>query len=455
MGFSVIAILLVFLVGIILGAVGVFIFLKKGLEGQAKLQTQLLTEEIHRLIQENQTLKAEVKKSVELVLQNEKLIVQTQSENQHLIEKLNTQKSEFINLQNQFTEKFENLANKIFEEKTKKISEQNVNHLKNLIDPVKDQLKHFEKRIEDTYSTERMERGTLKGEINKLIELNVKMNTETTNLTKALKGDNKTQGYWGELILENILTRSGLRKDEEYFLQGGGLALRDSEQNLLKPDVLIRLPDNKFIVVDSKVSLTSFEAYVNNESSDTFAKDHIDSLKRHIDSLASKKYHYLEDLNSPELTLLFMPVEPALTLALKMQPDILLYAWDKQIALVSPTTLFATLRTVSTLWTQDKQTKNTLEIAKSGGLLYEKFAGLLTDLNELGQRLDQAHDAYNETLNKLSNGKGSLIRQVERLRTLGAKTEKNILDNKIKSRLPSLNDIDVDDNEIEDTNQIN
>jgi DNA recombination protein RmuC len=306
-------------------------------------------------------------------------------------------------------------------------------------------MKHFEKKIEDSYSTDRMERGTLKGEINKLIDLNVRMSNDTENLTKALKGDKKTQGFWGELILETILEKSGLRKDEEYFLQGGGMALRNLENALLKPDVLVKLPEQKFIVVDSKVSLVAFEQYMNceetGEKPESFAKEHLDSIKRHIDALGTKQYHAIDELNSPEMTLLFMPIEPAFALAFKLQPDILNYAWDRQVTLVSPTTLLTTLKTIAAVWKQDKQNRNTLEIAKAGGQLYEKFCGLLDDMQLLGQRIEQTHDAYTGTINKLSHGKGNLIRQVERLKTLGAKTEKNMLDNKITQKL--LEDQDV------------
>lgn len=436
---------LLFICGVFIGALTIYFYYKnKAFEKVTLFQSESIK------------FQAEVQNIKTTLNENEKLLIQSQIENRHLQEKYQSQKNEFLSIQQQFTDKFENLAQKIFDEKSKKFSEQNISSLKNLLDPVKDQLKSFEKRVEDSYSTERVERGTLKGEINKLIELNLKMTGETENLTRALKGDSKTQGYWGEMILENILSRSGLRKDEEFFLQGGGMALRDSEQNLLKPDVLIKLPENKFIIIDSKVSLTAFESYINSENTfdnkkqtDEFAKEHLDSLKRHIDTLSAKKYHFIEDLHTPELTLLFMPVEPALILALKLQPDLLLYAWDKQIALISPTTLLATLRTISSLWTQDRQTKNTLEIAKSGGQLYEKFVGLLTDLHDLGQRLDQASNAYNETLSKLSTGKGSLIRQVERLKTLGAKTEKNILDHKIQQRLP------IDTEDIKESVEIN
>jgi DNA recombination protein RmuC len=435
-----------FICGVFTGAIGAFIFFRfKKLN-----QINLALSEGQNLLREKESLinaKAELGRH----------LAQFEVENKFLNEKLSLQKADAEKNHQQMAEKFENLAQRIFDEKTKKFSDQSTTSLKQILDPIKDQMKSFEKRIEDTYTTDRVERGTLKGEISKLIDLNVRMSTETENLTKALKGDKKTQGFWGELILENIMERSGLRKDEEYFLQGGGMALRDLDNNLLKPDVLIRLPDQKFIVVDSKVSLVAFEQFMNcdeaSEKSEVFAKEHIDSVRRHIEALSTKKYHALDELNSPEMTLLFMPIEPAFALAAKTQPDLLTYAWDRHVVIVSPTTLLTTLKTVASVWKQERQNRNTLEIARAGGQLYEKFCGLLDDLQILGQRIDQTHDVFNSTVNKLSQGKGNLIRQVERLKTLGAKTEKSLLENKLCQKL--LDDTDLialnsDSNPIDD-----
>jgi DNA recombination protein RmuC len=422
---------LYFICGVFIGIIITYVY--------TKLRKLNELNEKQTLFTENQKLHSNMEELIHKNGELGKQLVQFEVENKHFIEKLSFQKNDAEQNQTQMVEKFENLAQRIFDEKTKRFSDQSITNLKQVLDPIKDQMKHFEKKIEDTYSTDRMERGTLKGEINRLVDLNLRMSNETENLTKALKGDKKTQGYWGELILETILEKSGLRKDEEYSLQGGGMALRNLDNSLLKPDVLIKLPEQKFIVVDAKVSLVAFEQYMNceelGEKADGFAKEHIDSIKRHIDALGTKKYHALDQLNSPEMTLLFMPIEPAFALAFKIQPEILQYAWDRQVSLVSPTTLLTTLKTISSIWKQEKQNRNTLEIAKAGGQLYEKFCGLLDELQLLGQRIDQAHDAYNNTISKLGHGKGNLIRQVERLKTLGAKTEKNLLDNKITQNL--------------------
>ena len=324
---------------------------------------------------------------------------------------------------------FEVMAQRIFDEKSTKFTDQNQKNISQVLEPLKERLKDFEKKVEDTYSAERSERGVLRGELNKMMELNVKMSSEANNLTRALKGENKTQGNWGELILENILDRSGLRKGEEYIVQGTDMDLRGDEGQMLRPDIVIRLPDDKHLVIDSKMTLVAYEAYSNAstpEEQDRLGKMHVDSLKKHIDDLSSKKYHAADKLVSPDFVMLFMPLEPAFAVAFRLKPDLFQYAWDRHVAIVSPTTLLATLRTVSALWKQDRQEKNALEIAKRGGLLYDKFAGLLKDLENLGDKLDAAQKAHVDVIKKVSEGRGNLIDQVEDLKKLGAKTEKSL-----------------------------
>lgn len=342
---------------------------------------------------------------------------------------LKAQKKDIDSIGLQMTEKFENLASKIFDEKTTRFSDQSMKNLTTLLEPFKERLKDFEKKVEDTYATERAERGSLRGELNKMLELNAKMSTETQNLTRALKGDNKTMGNWGEMILESILEKSGLRKGDEYILQGTDLALKNDSGKDIRPDVIVNLPDGKHIIVDSKVSLKDYEAYLNadlQEHKDLFAKAHVDSLKRHIDGLSDKKYHSSDKLITPDFVMLFMPLEPAFALAFKYKPDLLQYAWDKNIALVSPTTLLTTLRTVASIWKQERQERNALEIAKRGGALYDKFAGLVEDLDDLGKKLETTQKSHTQIMGKLKDGSGNLIRQVEMLKELGAKTEKKL-----------------------------
>lgn len=324
---------------------------------------------------------------------------------------------------------FEVMAQKIFEEKSARFTDQNHKNISAVLEPLKERIKDFEKKVEETYSTERSERGMLRGELSKLMELNKVMSAETQNLTKALKGEVKTQGNWGELILENILERSGLRKGEEYIIQGTDLDLRGEDGQILRPDVIVSLPDEKHLIVDSKMSLIAYEQYSSAETledQERAGKLHVESLKKHIDGLSEKKYHSLDKLISPDFVILFMPLEPAFALAFKLKPELFQYAWERNVAIVSPTTLLATLRTVATLWKQDRQEKNALEIAKRGGLLYEKFAGLLKDLQNLGEKLGAAQKAHEEVIKKVSEGRGNLMDQVEDLKRLGAKTQKSL-----------------------------
>jgi Uncharacterized protein conserved in bacteria len=324
---------------------------------------------------------------------------------------------------------FEVMAQKIFEEKSAKFTESNHKNIASVLDPLREKLKDFERKVEESYATERSERGILRGELTKLMELNKVMSNETASLTRALKGEVKTQGNWGELILENILDRSGLRKGEEYIIQGTDMDLRGDDGQILRPDVIVNLPDNKHIIVDAKMTLVAYEQYASSElheDQERHGKLHVESLKKHIDGLSEKKYHAADKLVSPDFVILFMPLEPAFALAFKLKPDLFQYAWDKNVAIVSPTTLLATLRTVAALWKQDRQEKNALEIAKRGGLLYEKFAGLLKDLQNLGEKLGAAQKAHEEVIKKVADGRGNLMDQVEDLKRLGAKTEKSL-----------------------------
>jgi DNA recombination protein RmuC len=342
-------------------------------------------------------------------------------------------KTETSALQNTLSLHFKDLAQKIFEEKitkldqsTSKSADQNLKQIEGLLNPLKEKIKDFEKRVEENYSTERMERHNLKSEITKLVDLNLTMSKEAKNLTQALKGENKTQGNWGELILENILERSGLRKGEEYFTQE---TVKDADGRIGRPDVIVKLPDGKHLIVDSKVTLLAYEASVsadNENDRQKFAQAHVDSLKDHINGLAGRKYHLSENIISPDFVMLFMPLEPAFALAFKMKPELFETAWDKNVAIVSPTTLLSTLRTVASLWKQERQQQNALEIAKRGGELYDKFAGIVTELERLGTQLNTVQKTHAEVMTKISTGRNNLITQVERLKELGAKADKSL-----------------------------
>lgn len=362
-------------------------------------------------------------KSKLLVLINELQLISQQKLEAEKISELKSQMS------TQMSAQFELLASKILDDKSAKISDQNMKTLALVLDPLKEKLKDFERKVEETYATERSERGSLRGELNKLMELNSKMSLETSNLTKALKGDVKTQGNWGEMILESILDRSGLRKGEEYIIQGTDLGLKNDEGQTIKPDIIVNLPESKQIIVDSKVSLVAYENYaqaINIEEQDKFGKLHIDSLKRHIDGLSQKKYQSADKLITPDFVILFMPIEPAFALAFRLKADLLQYAWERNIALVSPTTLLTTLRTVAALWKQENRKRNAEDIAARGGMLYDKFAGLIEDFGEVGKKIEAAQKSHLSVMNKLSEGSGNLISQVEKLKELGAKTSKRL-----------------------------
>lgn len=349
---------------------------------------------------------------------------QTKFEVQQLA--LQSQKEDSQNLQKQMSLQFENLAQKIFDDKSSKMTDQNYKQLSTLLDPLKERIKDFEKKVDETYSQERYERGHLKGEISKLIELNATMSQEAHNLVLALKGENKTQGNWGEMILENILERSGLRKGEEYFTQE---TVRGAEGEMLRPDVIVRLPDGKHLIVDSKMTLVAYEAYCSAQDEASKEKAgiaHVESLKRHVNELSDKKYHLAEKIISPDFVMLFMPLEPAFALAFQLKPDLFNQAWGKNIAIVSPTTLLATLRTVTSLWKQERQQKNALEIAKLGGGLYDKFVGVVSDIDQLGKKIKSVSETHDQLMGKISTGKGNLISQVEKLKELGVKTEKSL-----------------------------
>jgi DNA recombination protein RmuC len=329
-------------------------------------------------------------------------------------------------LQNTLKLQFESLAQKIFDEKSTKMTDQNFQQLNTILSPLKERIKEFEQKVNLSYDTEQKERSQLKGEILKLIDLNQTMSKDAQNLTLALKGENKTQGNWGELILENILERSGLRKNEEYFTQE---TLTGADGKIQRPDVIVRLPDGKHLIVDSKVTLVAYEASVsasNASDSEKYAIEHVESLKRHVSQLSEKKYHLAEKIISPDFVMLFMPLEPAFAMAFRLKPDLFEQAWDKNVAIVSPTTLLSTLRTVSSLWKQERQQQNALEIAKLGGALYDKFAGIVKDMETMGKQLDTAKGTHDEILKKMNSGRGNLISQVEKLKELGVKADKSL-----------------------------
>ena len=324
------------------------------------------------------------------------------------------------------TSQFKNLANEILEDKSKRFTEQNAASLDALLKPLQTKLSEFKEQVSNSYGNEARERFALKSEIERLANLNLRMSDETRSLTQALKGDSKVQGNWGELVLESILESSGLRKGEEYLVQDSHT---QTDGSRLQPDVVVKLPEGRSLVVDSKVSITAYARHA--ETTDPIVAEqelaaHIQSLRQHIQGLSGKNYSSLYGIGSVDFVLMFVPIEPAFLLALKTAPNLYQEALAKNIVLVCPSTLMATLRTVAHLWRQDHQNRNALEIAKQCGTLYDKFVGFVEDLEKLGQRLDQAQTSYHDAFNKLKSGKGNLIRTAEKVRELGVKPSKNI-----------------------------
>jgi len=333
--------------------------------------------------------------------------------------------------QEQLRKDFELLANKILEEKSTKFSEQNKEQLKLILNPLQEKIQTFEKKVEDTQKESISMHSALKEQLLGLKDLNLQMTKEATNLTKALKGDSKMQGNWGELVLERVLEKSGLEKDREYFVQQS-FALEDGTRVL--PDVVLHLPDNKKMIIDSKVSLTDYERLVNAEDDDkaSFLKAHVNSINKHVDQLSEKNYQDLYDIESPDFVLMFIPIEPAFAVAVNDDNSLYNKAFEKNIVIVTPTTLLATLRTIDTMWNNEKQQRNAIEIARQAGALYDKFEGLVKDLTGVGKKIDAAKTDYSSAMNKLVEGKGNLITSVEKLKKLGAKAKKSLPENIIK-----------------------
>ncbi|MBO6524921.1 MAG: DNA recombination protein RmuC [Balneolaceae bacterium] len=345
-----------------------------------------------------------------------------------LQEKLSDQKEELAGMQEQLKVQFENLANKILDEKAEKFTKQNRENLDQLLNPLGLKLEEFKKKVEETYNDENRQRATLKEQIKQMAELNQKMSDDAKSLTKALKGDSKAQGNWGEVILERILERSGLSKGREYEVQQSATT---EEGRRLQPDVVVHLPDEKYLIIDSKVSLTAYERFASsddNAEAESAIKQHVASLRAHVKGLSAKNYQQIHGDRSPDFVLLFVPIEPAFGIALQSDPNLYYEAFDRNIVIVSPSTLLATLATIDSVWKQEYQNKNALEIAQRGGALYDKFVLFVESMEQIGDRIQQTQRSYEEAKTRLSEGSGNLVRQAEMLKELGAKASKKLPD---------------------------
>lgn len=394
-------------------------------ERQNLLQQNILDlkETIQRIEEDRESIRAEKDH-----LNSELTRKQTEFEN--LQQKNQEQKQEVEKLQEKFTKEFENLANKILDEKSSKFTKQNKEHLEVLLNPLQEKIKGFEKRVEDTNKESIGRHSELKEQIKTLAELNQQMSKDADNLTKALKGDSKMQGNWGELILTRILEKSGLEKDREYTVQDSH-STEDGKR--LQTDVLIHLPDGKKMIIDSKVSLVHFERFVSEEDEEqkqVHLKQHIASIKRHVEQLSAKNYQYLIE-ESPDTVFMFIPIEPAFAIASAHEPNLYEQAFDRQVIIVTPATLLAALRLVDNLWQNDRQRQNALEIATEAGNLYDSFTNLTDELIKVGKQIGTVQTSYEGAMKKLT-GRGNLIRRVEKLKKLGAKASKNLNENLLK-----------------------
>jgi DNA recombination protein RmuC len=365
------------------------------------------------------TLREERDQAIQHAIRLEAELDSERKQVQHRIESLNEAKEALSN-------QFKNLANEILEDKSRKFTEHNALQLDLLLKPLQTKLTEFKEQVSHSYDQEARERFALKNEIERLANLNIKMSDEARSLTNALKGDSKIQGNWGELVLESILESSGLRKGEEYLVQDSHA---QADGGRLQPDVIVKLPEGRHLIIDSKVSITAYARHM--EASDSAIAEqellvHIQSIRQHIQGLSAKNYSGIADLSTVDFVLMFIPIEPAFLSALKAAPNLYQDALSKNIVLVCPSTLMATLRTVAHLWRQDQQNKNAMEIARQCANLYDKFVGFVEDLEQIGKRLDQAQSSYHDAFNKLKSGKGNLIKAAERVKELGVKPSKMI-----------------------------
>lgn len=420
-------------IGVLVVIIGVLVYLvQKKFNGGAQ-NTDILTianEEHSKAIQYEREEKLRLEDLIidlRHALEEEKLnVIRAQAHLTAQQDKLKEQEAHILELKSKLTLEFENIANRLLEEKSKSFSVQTKENMDALLNPLKENIKNFEEKVDKVYKSESAERSKLEGALKEMMEQTKKIQSDANNLTKALKGDNKKQGNWGEVILERVLENSGLEKDREYRIQASHT---DESGSRLQPDVIIDLPDAKNIVIDSKLSLVAYERWTNSTDEvekAVYLKQHIQSIKSHIDGLSVKKYHNLLGINSPDFVLLFMPIESSFSITVQNDQNLFSYAWDKKVVIVSPTTLLATLRTIASIWKVDRQNKHVYEIAAEAGNLYDKFVGFLKDMETVSINLERANKSHQEALKKLHTGSGNITGKIEKIKKLGATANKQI-----------------------------
>ncbi|WP_161891221.1 DNA recombination protein RmuC [Pontibacter russatus] len=388
------------------------------LEGQAK-QRQEESEQLKALLREAQTETLELTNA----------LTKTETDYDHLKLRLQEQGRELEQLREKFLQQFQSISNQVLMTNAEHFHKASSENLERILSPLKERIKEFEAKVDQTYEKSLKDSISLKEQITQLASLNQQMSQDALNLTRALKGESKTQGNWGEYLLESLLEKSGLRKGVHYEREE---VRQNDESRIYRPDVIVRLPDGKHLIIDSKMSLVAYEAYCSCEDDhqqEVYLRSHINSVRTHFSDLGRKNYHRLAGINSPDFVLMYIPIEPAFSLALQHDHDLFTDAFDRNIVLVTTSTLLATLRTVAGVWRQEDQKRNVLRIAEESGRLYDKFVGFVEDLKTIGKHLENSQSSYNAAMNKLTEGKGNLIRRVEILKELGAKTSKTLDDN--------------------------
>lgn len=422
-------------VGLVFGIISTWLIAKYKYKSErgispGELEDRYVSKELYeRINQDIEDYKSELEGKENEIIELNKANSSNSQIIKNLNEKLVEHKKDVEDLQKKFKIEFENIANKLFEEKSEKFLQLNKNNLDIILNPLKEKIEEFKGKVTETYDKESRERISLKEQIKHLLELNKQVSDDANKLAKALKGESKTQGDWGEIQLELILEKAGLMKNIHYSTQ---VNFKDEEGLNKRPDYIIHLPDKKNLILDSKVSLTAYENYFNAESDEDrsrYLNEHILSISNHIKELSDKNYQNLFEINQPDYVMLFMPIEPALSLAVREDIEIFEKALDKNIVLVSPSTLLATLRTISYIWTQENQKKHVFEIANESGAMYDKFKNFVDDLIDVGRKLNSTKDSYELAMNKLTEGKGNLIKRAEKIKALGAKASKSLPEN--------------------------